>query len=221
MACGLAACENDSTIERLPNPGDDTGLVNDDRAALAACDAPEPCTRGGAGKIDNTSYSLGAGTSCVLEALAQRRPGRYAYSTDDRHAAGGTDVDYVLLIAADGSVQLARTIREDDFLYAQSTTVTPEPARRCTPKPASYFEGCLGAIEARPEPRMGQFPEPFWACVFGNGQTRELEWFESCEAESPAACDTDGYHPAPDAGTGAGGAVDAGAGDDAGPGDAG
>lgn len=177
--------------------------VNEDELALQACQAPEPCAEGGVQMVEASSFSLrDAETRCVLDALAQRRPGRYRYNTESAHTGGHVGARHLLLLSTGGSVQYVRT--EYESLMPAGNAVRPDRGQRCVLKPGSYFEGCSTAVAARTQPTGESFPQPLWGCVFGDGSATtasHLDWFESCVEESPSACDAGGYVPA-DAGAG-------------------
>jgi len=70
----------------------------------------------------------------------------------------------------------------------------PDPGQRCTLKPQSYFEECVTAVteDVPGEPDRAAPGSLAYECAFGDGDrqvTSRLLWFESCESESPIACE--------------------------------
>jgi hypothetical protein len=180
-------------------------LENEDELALLACDAPEPCAEAGVQLVERLTHNLrGEETRCVLDALAQRTPGRYRYETTSSHGLGHDNVRHLLLVTPDGSVQYART-EHRAYSPPGVSEVRPDAGQRCTLKAPSYFEACREATLGN----AMTFQQPYWGCVFGDGsasQPSHLLWFESCVEQSPSACEPGGYgspgNQQPDAGNG-------------------
>jgi hypothetical protein len=160
--------------------------------ALEACDVPEPCTAPSVVQlIENYTHNIQTElASCVLGALAQRRPGRYLHRTEAVFSNGNTQAQHVLVVAADGSVAYVRDPSQVFSTPGQlETVIPPDPAQRCTLKPASYFEACLAEVQAA----TPSDDDAAWACVFGDGTSlvpSRLDWFESCTREAPPRCES-------------------------------
>lgn len=186
-------CSSDSDP---PDPGDGAAgspavPQNEDELALLACEVPEPCGEAGIQLVENVAVNLREDeTRCVLNALAQRTPGRYRYETTSSHGQGHDTARHVLLVAADGSVQYART-EDVSVALPGSSTVRPDVGQRCTLKASSYFEDCAATLGGEHQ----SFEQPFWGCVFGDGTASEpshLFWFESCVEQTPSSCEAGG-----------------------------
>lgn len=203
----------------------DGGPSNEDLSelrALEACGVPDRCEPAPFVQlIEDSAHNVPSElVSCLLVGLAERRPGRYVYRTEAVFSNGSTDAKHVFVVAADGSVAYVRDPHQ--FFSgpdsARETVLPPDPAQRCTLKPASYFEACLADVQAATSPLDD---DAAWACVFGDGSSTRasrLDWFESCERESPPRCES-GAAPGNDAGTGSSDGGTAGdAGTDAAPG---
>jgi hypothetical protein len=157
--------------------------------ALEACDVPEPCNSSAVQLIEAYTHNIQKEvSSCVLGALAERRPGRYVHTTEAIFSNGQTRAEHVFVVAADGSVAYVRDPSQNFSTPGQAENVIPpDPAQRCTLKRASYFEACLADVQAA----TPSDDEAAWACVFGDGTSlvpSRLDWFERCQAESPPRC---------------------------------
>ncbi|HTV24650.1 MAG TPA: hypothetical protein VMG12_38425 [Polyangiaceae bacterium] len=202
--------------------GGDGGPATEDLSelrALEACDVPEPCGESFAQLIEGMTHNIRKdGASCVLRSLADRRPGRYTHRTESTYGNGSTAVLHVFVVAADGSVAYVRDpTRYTSSPESGSEVLPPDPAQRCTLKPASYFEQCLAAVEAA-VPNSNSSADPAWPCTYGDGvfaQPSRLDWFESCTPEAPPRC-ASGSAPVDAGGDDAGG-VDGGPTDAASP----
>jgi len=124
-----------------------------------------------------------------MEALQERKPGRYIHGTRSAHGQGDEGVDHVLIVRADGTALYARMVYVDvRGSVITEMSETPEPAQLCTLRDPSYFAECAAAMrQVKPNERVQEVP---WQCAFGEGDTKpgELKWFESCEA-APATCE--------------------------------
>lgn len=187
----------------------------DELRALEACDVPEPCdSESFVQLVENYAHNIPKEpVSCVLSGLAERRPGRYVHRAEAVFSNGSTQVENVFVVARDGSVAHVRDPSQSPSTPGQpASVIPPDPAVRCTLKPASYFEACLAAVQSA----TSSDDDAAWACVFGEGTSlapSRLDWFESCEREAPPRCESDPRPAdAPDASTGdAGSEADAGA----------
>lgn len=200
--------------------GGDSGPGVDDLSelrALEACDVPEPCLESFVQLIEQqTHYYRREAVGCLMGALAARRPGRYVHRTDATFSNGSTAAKHVLVVAADGTVAYLRDPSQSfqEEAGSRETALPPDRARRCRLKPASYFEACRASVEALPDERTSSGDGTAWACTFGDGQSLRpstLDWFESCEPESPPRCES-GSAPVgpPDAGPSDAGSPDGG-----------
>jgi hypothetical protein len=159
--------------------------------ALEACDVPEPCNSSAVQLIEAYTRNIQKEVvSCVLGALAERRPGRYVHATEAIFSNGQTRAEHVFVVAADGSVAYVRDPSQGFSTPGQpENVIPPDPAQRCTLKPESYFEACLADVQA-----AERFDDDAaWACTFGDGTSlvpSRLDWFERCEAESPPRCES-------------------------------
>jgi hypothetical protein len=166
---------------------------NPDAIALEACQLEDPCSESYIQEAEAAGYHIWVdGSACLLEALAQRTPGRYLHNTDSTWGNGSTGSEHRLVITADGSVLYARTPYE----YVEPfdpDAFRPDPGQRCALKPPAFFEACRDAVLTE-TPSTDDFYEEdaAWLCLFGDGSQyvpTHLEWFESCETQSPIACD--------------------------------
>lgn len=172
--------------------------------AILACDVEEPCEGDAFAQIieQGSPSAFSAGGFCVLEALAERRVGRYEYRTDHTFGNGATGAEHHLIVRADGTVAY---VREPYIDVASSETpvselLPPIEPLRCTLKPASYFEGCVTRLgEVTDDVGRVQFSgsddaAEVWPCAFGDGDgdmvmVSTLSWFESCVSEEPLRCE--------------------------------
>jgi hypothetical protein len=174
----------------------DGGLSSEASAelrALEACEVPDRCQpEAFVQLIENYTHNIPKDlVSCVLTGLAERRRGRYVYRTQAVFGNGSTEAKHVLVVAADGSVAYVRAPAQFSSGSAgdDAAAVAPDPAQRCTLKPPSYFEACLAAVQASTASDDGAA----WACLFGDGtstRASRLDWFDSCERESPPRCES-------------------------------
>lgn len=162
--------------------------------ALEACAVPEPCGERDsfAQLIENQARNMDEESlRCVLSALAARRPGRYVHHTDSTFSNGSSAAKHVFVVGADGTAAYVRDPRQSfSGPEPRETVLPPDPAQRCTLKPASYFEACLAAV-ARTAAGATRADDEGWACAFGDGEVlraSRLDWFERCEPESPPRC---------------------------------
>jgi hypothetical protein len=166
-----------------------------DQQALLACASAEPCAASPFVQlVENAALNVSAGVSCVLSALAQRTPGRYRYLAESVASNGNITAEYTLLVAADGSLAYTRVARSTSGLPMNG--LGPASGQRCQLRPASYFEGCQAALAAAAAESGLQAvlrsAEEAWSCSYGSGDSitpGDVQWFESCEVESPPACD--------------------------------
>jgi len=175
-----------------PSPAD---LANADRETLFACGAPEPCAATATGMIENLySYPPAADFECLFTALAERKPGLYRHQTSHSFSNGSWQVAHTLLVREDGTALYTRVgggsyggVPEEPVLIEGSAA-----AVRCALKPASYFEGCLAALETTETEYDQVVATNAWSCVFGGSITimpPSMPWLESCEDASPLACE--------------------------------
>jgi len=132
-----------------------------------------------------TQYIDRASLPCVLTALRDRSVGRYAHDTNSSFTNGVVGAEHAVVVLASGAAFYARRRYGSG---AGIPSYEPEAGQRCVLKPSSYFDACLAALERPTGPSMD--PEA-WSCAFGSGTVTTpstLEWFESCETESPASC---------------------------------
>ena len=162
----------------------------DDRELLLACEAEEPCMSSYAQMTEGGRRATihSESTTCVLEGLEQRRPGRrYGHETNHTWTRGGESLFHLLMVRANGKVLYART----RFLQNRSDKEeTPETTQLCTLRDPSYFAACAAAVrQVQPRQMIEDLP---WECAFGEQkqetQLGELKWFESCEP-APATCE--------------------------------
>ena len=194
IVLSLLACADES------DGGSDGGVVEDaavdadagpnpDEAALKACELVEPCNESSAQMVENRIAHVLL-FDCVVRGLAARTPGRYMHRTDSTWSNGSAGARHTLVIAEDGSALYTRV----PYGSGPVTIDGPDaPGQRCVLKPASYFEACAAALESYSAVPFGTPPsDEIWACAFGNGDATtpsELDWFESCEAFAPIACE--------------------------------
>jgi hypothetical protein len=181
---------------------------NQDAQTLLACDVPEPCGQTSAQLVEAYDHSIGASNVCLMNALAERTPGRYRHRNDSTFGNGSVGAEHTLILHDDGSVLYARV----PYFYVFGPSLEdpppppPDPGSRCALKPASYFRGCLAAVQfatggegdgsgvdgvAGAGGSAETDEENAWRCVFGTGEVATpstLEWFEQCAEESPVAC---------------------------------
>jgi hypothetical protein len=168
----FASCGNASPTGSVsPNhpPKKETGAESgapppNDFATLQSCSTEVCSARSQAQVIELTRSVDVPGLVCVLEALRDRRPGRYEHTTYGYWSNGGSDAEHVLVVSADGSVRYARS------RSGQLVGPIPvfDPGEHCQLKPPSYFDGCLAALERydQADPFSGPDNEA-WLCAYG------------------------------------------------------
>ena len=183
-ACGRSDADSEPGGEGDESGGADAGPDERDFEVLSSC-------LGGSCEVQGYAQLIEAGfrnihrdsVSCVLSALRDRSAGRYAHETNSTFSNGGVGAHHVIVGFDDGTATYAR----QRYGTPGFASYDPEPGQRCVLKPPSYFDDCLAALETT----SAHLDDEGWRCAFGDGGTTtpsSLEWFESCESESPASC---------------------------------
>ena len=166
---------------------------NPDALALEACELDDPCPESYIQEAESSGYYvLVEGSACLLEALARRTPGRYLHDTDSTWGNSGTGAEHRLVITVSGSVLYARTAYEYFDPFDPDAFPRPDPGQRCTLKPPEFFEACRDVVLTDTPAIEDYYDAPLWLCLFGDGTQyvpTHLNWFESCETESPLTCE--------------------------------
>jgi hypothetical protein len=173
--------------------------TSEDELTLRACAVEQPCEyETFSQQIESGHDATLNGVRCVFDALAEGRAGRYLHLTETVAGNAFYAAKHVMIVRDDRTVLYARTPYggiglETRFLPHDEA---PDPGQRCTLKPQSFFEECRATIAEELDGGVGfvyaaQGSLAF-ECVFGDGdreRTSHLLWFESCETESPIACE--------------------------------
>ena len=118
---------------------------------------------------------------CALAALRDRAPG--VLEVELEHATGSGEEVWLhrFVVTPSGEVELAA---KHTFLADEGDdAVDHTPTRRCTLKPASFFEACLAEV-AQGEPSGEGVPEAGWDCVFPTiGE--DPPWVQDCVEQAP------------------------------------
>lgn len=153
-----------------------------DNLALAECADDAGCPGGWAQQIEGGMPFSMIDMACVVTAMRDRTPGRYAVQHNHTWGNGETDEDYTLVITPSGEVEVgmleSTSIQTPDLQMSQSYEAT----RRCVLLDASFFQACLDAIQMGDG--SGSVPQAAWDCVYpslGSG----LPWFDSCVEQAP------------------------------------
>jgi hypothetical protein len=127
-------------------------------------------------------------TRCVLEALRDRRPGRYLHSSDSTDSASSQGVEHVIVLGNDGDVLHAARSYSSKYDGSSSESISGE---RCRLQDAAFFEACLEGADVASVKGAGGAGTDSWECLFGSGwaNSRELVWLQDCEAAQSLACD--------------------------------
>lgn len=181
----LAGCGGDGSGAAM-DAGTDASTDAADTAArsnieiLRSCDVAMPCALSSAQQVETSVFHIGRdGFECLMLQLAARTPGRYEHRVNTTYS-GSADTHHVFVVSDDGSVR-----------YAPSTTLSSAtdpnptsgfaPGRRCSLKPASYYEACAlasASFDGRPE-------SDAWRCAY-----IEVDlWFEDCAATNTLSCE--------------------------------
>lgn len=174
--------------------------TSEDELTLLACEVEQPCEfRAISQQVEGSSDATVGGTACLFEALATGRAGRYLHQTEHAFTNGSYGAKHTVIVMDDGTAFYARTPYGGYGLETWFVPLdeAPDPGKRCTLKPQSFFQDCLAAITGEPQfPSTSQgYGAPnslAFECAFGDGyheRTSHLLWFESCEDESPIACE--------------------------------
>jgi hypothetical protein len=174
--------------------------TSEDELTLLACEVEQQCELGAfSQQIEGSHDATLNGMRCVLEALAEGRTGRYLHRTEWIAGNANYVAKHVMIVRDDRTVSYARTPfgGVGGETWFQPLEEAPDPGQRCTLKPQSFFEECLAAVAAELEGAGPGFVNArqgsrAFACAFGDGdheRTSHLSWFESCETESPIACE--------------------------------
>ena len=173
--------------------------TSEDELTLLACEVERPCElETFSQQIESSHDATLNGMRCVFEALAQGRTGRYLHRTEAISGNAYYAAKHVMIVRDDRTVSYSRTPYGGLAFetWYQPHDEAPDPGQRCTLKPQSFFEECAAAVAAELVGGVGFVTaEPgslAFACAFGDGdreRTSHLSWFESCQTESPIACE--------------------------------
>lgn len=198
MAC-LAACSGESS--GTGGNGGDAGAAGaggapdmPDRpdlvAGLKECAVEEPCKASSVQLVEGSHKSVTEGeTRCVLEALRDRKPGRYLHSSNSTDSATSRGADHVIVVGDDGGVLHAARSYSSKYDGTSNKSVRGE---RCRLKGAAFFEACLEHADAASvDGAGGAGSDDSWECLFGSGwpDPRGLVWLEGCETAETLACE--------------------------------
>lgn len=148
----IAGCvEGHASSKATPPDAGDGGLVLDggdagltDYDALRACTPTPSCPASFIQQIENGWPTGNEGTTCLFEALRDRRPGLYLHGFNHAFTTGSSSDAWVLVIHADGTVTRARH---------------GGTAERCTLQTPQSFMDCLDGIHT-----CSNATQWFWSC---------------------------------------------------------
>jgi hypothetical protein len=134
------ACEEGYTLtdaeKMICEPADTSH--HDAQEQLLACEVDEPCAP--------SSLENGVGTyaweggDCLLKALRDRTPGRYAHR-NKQSDIGVWITDYHLIVESEGSLQVAKS----STIIDSRTTMSYDPVQRCQLKSEADLNDCVDA----------------------------------------------------------------------------
>jgi hypothetical protein len=199
LAACIAACSGEAG--RKGGNGGDAGAAGSGGAPdmpdgpnlleqLKACEVEEPCKASSVQLVEGSQKIVAEEeTRCLLEALRDRRPGRYLHSSNSTDSATSQGADHVIVVSDDGDVLHAARSYSSKYDGSSGESIRGE---RCHLKDAAYFEACLeGADAGSVDGAGGAGSDETWDCLFGSGwpDTRGLVWLEGCETAETLACE--------------------------------